>query len=488
MPRRNNSDDHSIESQSSSSQQIPALVGTPKLIDIGLSKDTLQKIGFKFKEESINGTTGVPIEHGHGGKMINISSDKNRNVGEIPITSDGFKDNQGRGSGSSINGDPNKTDGHGHDEFIASSDNDSPPISILKTANPGGPPVQLKQSKVNEESYMNADVNEDLTVTSELSSIINISARATSTLSGSVINSSNMSMEVSRVEISPGLVVRRPSTRQRLSKQKIENGFKIDEIQEKPECTNEAFNANKNSEIIPKEESLPIVGDESPVMPSLKTVDVQKFLQELKQKDAKLTTVDSGNTNEENPQDNKEVSHSKSPLQHVEQNLQMQIDLNSDVTSSPEMPELKTVDVAKYLSTYQSFSNNQPKNNDVDHVLQDSTTNFLNKNNAESKTPDLPDLATIDPKTLHAMTIGRKPISFQSSTENPGEHSTNGLSFDSSKFSYPLAQLQKCKNPGETANSASVLVVSEDNSPVCPVLSESSKELLNKLSRRDGTD
>ena len=78
--------------------------------------------------------------------------------------------------------------------------------------------------------------------------------------------------------------------RQRLSKQKIENGLKIDEVQGTPECKNEVFNADKNSEIIP-EESLPIVGDESPVMPSLKTVDVQKFLQELKQKDAKLTKV-----------------------------------------------------------------------------------------------------------------------------------------------------------------------------------------------------
>ena len=104
-------------------------------------------------------------------------------------------------------------DGHGHVESITSSDNDSPPISILKSANPGGPQVQVNQSKVSEESYMNADVNEDLTVTSELSSIINNSARATSTFSCSVSNSSNMSMEVSRVEISPGLVVRRPSTR-----------------------------------------------------------------------------------------------------------------------------------------------------------------------------------------------------------------------------------------------------------------------------------
>ena len=76
MPRRNNSDDHSIESQSTSSQQIPAHVGTPKLIDIGLSKDTLQKIGFKFKDETTNGTTGVPIKDGDGSKMVNISNDK----------------------------------------------------------------------------------------------------------------------------------------------------------------------------------------------------------------------------------------------------------------------------------------------------------------------------------------------------------------------------------------------------------------------------
>ena len=81
--------------------------------------------------------------------------------------------------------------------------------------------------------------------------------------------------------------------RQRLSKQKLENGLKIDEeIQGTPERkNNEAFNTNNNSEVITEGESLLIVGDESPVMPTLKTVDVQKFLQELKQKDAKLTKV-----------------------------------------------------------------------------------------------------------------------------------------------------------------------------------------------------
>ena len=86
------------------------------------------------------------------------------------------------------------------------------------------------------------------------------------------------------------------------------------------------------------------------------------------------------------------------------------------------------------------------------------------------------------------MTIGRKPISFPSSTENTGEVSTNSLSFDSSKYSFPSKYIGKCKDRGEAANSAPIPQVSEENSPVCPVLSESSRELLNKFTNCDETD
>lgn len=152
---------------------------------------------------------------------------------------------------------------------------------------------------------------------------------------------------VSTIEISPGLFVRRPSTKKRQ--------------EAKPEqvCT-----TTKKTPTKPNSKSKSPEG--TPVLPALKTIDVGKYLKNMH--NAQHAGAEIHNKKE------KEVVLKKKPQQ--------------DIMSSPEMPHLQTVDVAKFLLSSQKKQ----------HVVE-TVTDW----DGDVETPEMPDLPTVDPKIVASM-------------------------------------------------------------------------------------
>ena len=130
-------DEAALKSNDTNSQvavtsQGNAQSDTPKLIEIGLSKDTLKQIGFTFKEAATSSKSTRKLK-GHQTRPENaveeVENEMLVNLDELSKVNGGPKKRQA--AGSQI----------GKPESI-SSDGDSPPISILKVAvlvYPAGP-------------------------------------------------------------------------------------------------------------------------------------------------------------------------------------------------------------------------------------------------------------------------------------------------------------------------------------------------------------
>jgi hypothetical protein len=139
-------------------------------------------------------------------------------------------------------------------------------------------------------------------------------------------------------------------------------------------------------------------------MPTLKTVDVKKFLQDLKQ--SKNKSIESEIFHKESINAYDDCSSRKETTKTTPQKYETEYKggLYQNETPSPEIPVLKTINLTNYLSNYNfsssSYSNNRSEKRTGESHSQDipSITTSPDVNNIENKTPDLPELATISPR------------------------------------------------------------------------------------------
>ena len=314
----------------SSNLNLDSNTGTPKLLQIGLSKDTLQQMGFKFKEDKVR-----------------TNQEKNHEQDAIPENC--------------------------ADKSI-SSEGDSPIISILK---------DTRQGNTGKER-MYIEQSEDVNITSDIS-IMNVP----------VTNASNTSIEVSRVEISPGLIVKRPSSRKRHINEKSNDKDNAKNNSSSLDRVNMLDNKYGPSTQNIKEIDVPkAIIDDSPIMPTLKTVDVKKFLQDLKQSTKK--SVESEVFHKEIVNKYDDCSSRQETTKSTPQKYETEIKggLCQNETPSPEIPVLKTINLTNYLANKRPEERtNKGHSQDIPSII---TSPDLN--NIENKTPDLPELATISPR------------------------------------------------------------------------------------------
>ena len=314
--------------------------GTPKLLEIGLSKTTLKQLGYTFKEDKEPQSKKV------------ASNNPNIIINEEPRN------------------------------VISPEDS---PISILKN-------TKTNNSQVQNISYAREyDTNYDTSITSDIS-ILHVP----------VPNLSNTTIEMSHIEISPGLVVKRPSskTKSKCSKESDEDSKK-------------EFNGNKYQDAINStvlvQPSTPVNKvingnscapnddfNDSPVMPTLQTMDIQKLLKDLKDKPASSNESDkSYNKNSNTPLPDKT---NKCELPNIESNS-TQVS-NKPESLTPELPALKTIDLNKYLSSYKSSHTSASKSKEsIKSYGRDNTPEItMNASNLENKTPDFPELTSLSPR------------------------------------------------------------------------------------------
>ena len=192
--------------------------------------------------------------------------------------------------------------------------------------------------------------------------------------------------EHSQVEISPGLFVKRPS-----SKTKGEKELKVvpvEEIQQSPILPKTEASVKNEDKI----SSIPAISNDqnygtSPTLPQLETnfLDLQKILINSK---VEKKPVDKSS-------DTIHVKASKSQPKSCESTK-----TNDDCFDSPELPELKTMNLASYLKASTSktkVSTKEVKKEVVESSVKDD--NFLNAEKDDSDgcgTPELPVLKTVN--------------------------------------------------------------------------------------------
>ena len=319
--------------------------GTPKLLEIGLSKTTLRQFGYTFKDDGDHQRK----EKGPQNRMHNpINEEKS-----VPI-----------------------------------SPEDSP-ISILKN-------TQADKSKVQNNTYAGEETNftDEPSITSDIS-----------ILHANIPNVSNTTMELSRIEISPGLVVKRPSskTKQKSVKESVEGLQQKDSQEENKGAVDASPNLVNPATPVKhaREESRNAINEstnESPVMPTLQTIDVKKFLNDLKGSE-RPTSLDKTSKVSEDMPDKLLVEDNKSILPKIVCDTQKTAISNQDNTASPELPVLKTIDLGKYLSNYNSGQHLAKSKESFKQFGQDNTPEMsMNASNVENKTPDFPELTSLTPR------------------------------------------------------------------------------------------
>ena len=425
---------------------------TPKLLQIGLSKDTLKQMGFTFKEdagrlkESMMTTSTKPNA---SQVKPNVQSTSGKVAGKLSAKMKEDEKCKSHESSQAVK----------VNEANCLSNNDSPLMSILKstriTDNPQNESCNYqKHSEYREESQCSVT---DLTVDDS-----NIATNV-SVCQGPTRNVPNTSIDISRVEISPGLIVKRPSSKRRCDKLKYDNASFPDD--NKITCI--PIDSESGDEILApdqlEEMNSNVNVDESPRMPSLKTIDVQKFLKDLN--DAKQVN------NEVCADPIVAEHHSENSVSKNEVNSLSQTVESEELTKipsppepdTPEMPVLKTINLAKYLSNCNSMPSIRDKSNDMEDSSQDTNVKIkaIDIENSENKTPEIPELATISPRRL----IGNRP-----SLISPNETRADSLLGKQRSNETPEKDLSVLKNGKKII----------DESPVCPLLSESSMKLLNK--------
>ena len=326
--------------------------GTPKLLEIGLSKTTLRQFGYTFKDD--------------GDHQRKEKSQQNRTHNQINV-----------------------------EKSVPISPEDSP-ISILKN-------TQSDKSKVQNNTYAGEETN--FTDEPSLTSDISI-------LHANIPNVSNTTMELSRIEISPGLVVKRPSskTKQKSVKESIEGLQQKDYQENKGAVDASPILVNPESSILvnsctpvkhASEESRNAKNEsvnESPVMPTLETIDVKKLLNDLKGKEGQ-TSIDQTSKFSEDTPDKQLVQDSKSILPKIVCDTHNTGISDQDNTASPDLPVLQTIDLGKYLSKYNSSQPSAKSKESFKQFGQDNTPEMnMNASNVENKTPDFPELTSLTPR------------------------------------------------------------------------------------------
>ena len=378
-PRPNNT----LLKESTSLQDMNPQTDTPKLIQIGLSKDTLKQMGFTFKE-----TTD---------KRSKDANDRNI---KIPQTSaNAYEDKLGVN-----NARPTMPPTNANKSIL--SDEDAPIFSILKSTK-GTVDQPRNTFQIDDKSIDDWNSNRNLCLAETTGDDITITSDI-SIMHAPITNSYNTSIEVSRVEISPGLIVKRPSSRKNQITREMDETEKnrTKDNENKPEILPSSPDKLTHNDMDKNKPN--VSSDESPVMPSLKTVDVKKFFEKQKEsylKESAIATETRNALNEDCTEDN------HIDLQKVDENLHSippNIGINSNPyidmskeTASPEMPILKTVNLTKYLSNFNSSDNcrnneaGKGDNASCQDILKAINTNISNQ---ENKTPDMPQLATISPR------------------------------------------------------------------------------------------
>ena len=314
--------------------------GTPKLLEIGLSKTTLKQLGYTFKEDKEPQSKKI--------------APNNSNI--------------------LINEEPRK--------IISPEDS---PISILKN-------TKTNNSQVQNISYAREyDTNYDTSITSDIS-----------ILHAPAPNLSNTTIEMSHIEISPGLVVKRPSskTKPKCSKESDEDlnkEFIGNRYQDAINSTVLVHPSTPLNKVINKNSCAPNVDcNDSPVMPTLQTMDIQKLLKDLKEKPA--DSNDSDKSYNKNPVTPLPDKTNECELPNIESNS-TQVS-NKPESLTPELPALKTIDLNKYLSSYKSSHGSVSKSKEsIKSYERDNTPEItMNASNLENRTPDFPELTSLSPR------------------------------------------------------------------------------------------
>ena len=421
---------------------------TPKLLQIGLSKDTLKQMGFTFKEDA-----GRLKE-----SMMTTSTKPNASQVKLKVQST---------SGKVVRKFSAKTKenekGTGHEgsqamkmkvnETTCLPNDDSPLMSILKSTRITDNPQNESCNYREEPKYSVTDLTVDDSNIADDISLYQAPIR----------NVPNTSIDISRVEISPGLIVKRPSSKRRCDKLKYDNASCPDDNK----MVNIPIDAESEDKILAhdqlEEMNSNVNVDESPQMPSLKTIDVQKFLKDLN--DAKQVN------NEMGADQIVALHHSENSFSKNEVNSLSQTVESEELTKipaptepdTPEMPVLKTVNLAKFLSNCNSMTSIRDESNDTEDFSQNTNVRIksIDIENSENKTPEIPEFATISPRRL----VGNKP-----SIISPNKTHTDNLLEKQRSNETPEKELLVLNNRKKMV----------DESPVCPMLSESSMKLLNK--------
>ena len=419
---------------------------TPKLLQIGLSKDTLKQMGFTFKEDAgrlkesmMTASTKPNVSQ----VRPKVKSTSGKAVEKVSAK---MKENEKCKSHES-------SQAMKVNETTCLSNDDSPLMSILKSTRvPDNP--QNESCNYREESRFCAT---DLTVDDS-----NI-ANDMSLCQAPMRNVPNTSIDISRVEISPGLIVKRPSSKRRCDKLQYDNTDCSDDNK----MANIPIHAESEDKILVHDEleemNSNVNVDESPQMPSLKTIDVRQFLKDLN--DAKQVNNEMG-ADQIVAEHHSENSFSKNEVNSLSQTVESEeLTTNPAPTEpdTPEMPVLKTVNLAKYLSNCNSMPSIRDESNDTEDFSQDTNAKIksIDIENSENKTPEIPEFATISPRRL----IGNKP-----SIISPHETRTDSFLGKQRSNETPEKEILVLNNVKKMV----------DESPVCPLLSESSMKLLNK--------
>ena len=318
--------------------------GTPKLLEIGLSKTTLKQFGYTFKED--------------GDKHSKKDLQK-----EQQITT--------------------KTPSN------ANSPDDSP-IPILKNTQRNNLPA-TNTAFPGEDSNITCD---EPSITSDIS-----------ILHAQIPNTSNTTIEMSRIEISPGLIVKRPSskTKQKSNKNSETNAENNHSFKEENKPPIEPLSSKL---IEPSTPGMKTIDDssitsnqnmnDSPIMPTLQTMDIQKFLKGLGEKEP---PIDLNCSSKSSSSKNDKVLHDKS-LKCAVAKIESATKKASSQAGfdSPEIPVLQTMDLGKYLSNYNSShgSSTSKSKEAIKNSIKDNTPEItMNTNNIENKTPDFPELSSL---------------------------------------------------------------------------------------------
>jgi len=196
--------------------------------------------------------------------------------------------------------------------------------------------IDVKHRDLESKCHMINSINstvEDTSITTDISLI-----RAP------VPNIANTSNEMSRVEISPGLIVKRPSSKKRYEKIEYDKAACDDNIA-KSQIPLEADNSF-NGQPLPTHHTLDNVKssasvEESPQMPMLKTIDIRKY----------FATTESNIAS----QQESKIGENEIQLDDCKENFLKAKDSPARDADTPEMPVLKTVNLAKYMQNFNTL-------------------------------------------------------------------------------------------------------------------------------------